>query len=522
MPVRDPAHENPGTSGPHSERSCTEQASASRYRNVQGNEAKRDDRRGVGPTRSTEEAGTAGRSDPVEERGRRSEEPLGGKTRETSSSTVVSTKLARIATLARQLRGKALTNLAHHIDIEFLKEAYRRTRKSGALGIDGQSAANYAANLDANLQGLLDRAKSGRYFAPPVKRAWIPKANGERRGIGIPTFEDKVLQRTVAMVLEAVYEQDFLPCSHGFRPNRSAHTALAALHEGVMEMWGGWLIEVDIRRFFDTLDHAKLRQIVEQRIQDGVILRLIGKWLHAGVMEDDRVSYPERGTPQGGVISPLLANIYLHTVLDQWIEDVVKPQARGPIVLTRYADDFVLLCRLEQDARELFAALPKRFEAYGLQLHPDKTRLIQFRQPPRSGPKPKVSFDFLSFTHMWVKSQKNVWVLSKQTSKKRFARAVQTANEWCRANRHRPIREQHARLSKKLLGHLAYFAITGNVARVRAFRDALRRTWRKWLNRRSYEAKLFTARWTLLERRYPLPPARIVHRLSTPVANPSL
>jgi RNA-directed DNA polymerase len=488
---------------------------------VQGNETKRDDRRGVGPIRSTEEVGTAGRSDPTEGRDRRSEEPLGGKTHETSGSINVSTKLERIAKLARQLRGRSLTNLAHHIDIDLVKEAHRRTRKSGALGVDGQSAANYAADLDANLQRLLDRAKSGKYVAPPVKRAWIPKANGERRGIGIPTFEDKVLQRAVAMVLEAVYEQDFMDCSHGFRPTRSAHTALHALHEGVMGMWGGWLIEVDIRRFFDTLDHAKLRQIVEQRIQDGVILRLIGKWLHAGVMEDDRVSYPERGTPQGGVISPLLANIYLHTVLDQWIETAVKPQARGNIVLVRYADDFVILCRSEQDARELFAALPKRFEAFGLQLHPDKTRLIEFRQPPRRGPKPKVSFDFLSFTHMWVKSRKNYWVLAKQTSKKRFARAVQAADEWCRANRHLPIREQHARLSKKLLGHLAYFAITGNVARVRAFREALRRTWRKWLNRRSYKAKLFTARFARVEQRYPLPPARIVHAYSTPVAKPS-
>lgn len=287
-----------------------------------------------------------------------------------------------------------------------------------------------------------------------------------------------------------------------------------------MGMWGGWLIEVDIRRFFDTLDHAKLRQIVEQRIRDGVILRLIGKWLHAGVMEDDRVSYPERGTPQGGVISPLLANIYLHTVLDQWIETAVKPNARGNIVLVRYADDFVILCRSEQDARELFAALPKRFAAYGLELHPDKTRMIEFRQPPRRGPKPKVSFDFLSFTHMWVKSRRNIWVLSKQTTKKRFARAVHAADEWCRTNRHRPIREQHARLSAKLSGHMAYFAITGNIARVRAFRDAIRRLWLKWLDRRSYKGKLFTRRFALLEQRYPLPAARIVHRYSHPVANP--
>jgi group II intron reverse transcriptase/maturase len=213
--------------------------------------------------------------------------------------------------------GVALRTLAQHIDIACLREAYRRTRKDGAVGVDQQTAEQYAEDLERNLQSLLNRAKAGMYSAPPVRRVHIPKGDGsQQRPIGIPTFEDKILQRAVTMVLEAVYEQDFLDCSYGFRPGRSAHQALEVLREGVMTMGGGWVLEVDIQKFFDTLDHGQLRAILRKRVQDGVLLRLIGKWLHAGVMEEGGVTYPDSGTPQGGVISPLLANIFLHEVLD--------------------------------------------------------------------------------------------------------------------------------------------------------------------------------------------------------------
>ena len=255
----------------------------------------------------------------------------------------ISTKLERIAKLAKQMPGTALRSLAHHIDIEWLREAYRRTRKDGAVGVDGQTAAEYAERLEENLQSLLNRAKSGdQYRAPPVRRVHIPKGDGTKtRPIGIPTFEDKVLQRAVAMVLEAVYEQDFLDCSYGFRPGRGAHQALEAVWQHTMGMNGGWVLEADITKFFDEIDHTRLREVLSKRVCDGVLLRLIGKWLNAGVMEEGVIYHPESGTPQGGVISPLLANVFLHEVLDLWFEHEVKPRLKGRAALVRYADDCV-------------------------------------------------------------------------------------------------------------------------------------------------------------------------------------
>jgi len=261
---------------------------------------------------------------------------------EASDSQDISTKLERIANLAKEIRGAMLRTLAHHIDVNWLREAYRRTRKSGAPGVDGVSAEQYAEHLEDNLRSLLERAKSGRYRAPPVRRVHIPKGDGkETRPIGIPTFEDKVLQRAVAMVISEVYEQEFYDFSYGFRPGRSAHQAVQAIDRAAMRMKGGWIVEVDIRKFFDTVDHAHLREILGQRIGDGVLLRLIGKWLNAGVLEGLDLSHPDAGTPQGGVISPLLANIYLHEVLDEWFVRAVRPNLGGDAALVRYPDDIV-------------------------------------------------------------------------------------------------------------------------------------------------------------------------------------
>jgi RNA-directed DNA polymerase len=268
-------------------------------------------------------------------------EPLGGNMAGTPSPITVSTRQQRLAELARQAPQLGFTTLNQYLDWPWLLEAYRRTRKDGAAGVDGQRAADYEADLRGNLQGLLDRAQSGTYRAPPVRRVHIPKGTGrnETRPLGIPTFEDKVLQRAVAMVLETIYEQDFYPCSYGFRPGRSAHQALSDLWQQTMQSRGGWILEVDIRKFFDTLDHAQLRGLLRQRVRDGMLLRLIDKWLSAGVLEAGGLSYPEAGTPQGGVISPLLANVYLHYVLDDWFEREVKPRLRGRAFLIRYADD---------------------------------------------------------------------------------------------------------------------------------------------------------------------------------------
>jgi group II intron reverse transcriptase/maturase len=403
----------------------------------------------------------------------------------------------------------ALTSLSHHIDVEWLREAFRRTRRDGAVGVDGQTWHDYERDLERNLESLKSRFKSGSYRAPPVRRTYIPKVNGDRRPIGIPTLEDKVLQRAVAMALSAVYEQDFLPCSFGFRPGRGAHDALQALRGHVMDMWRGWLIEVDIARFFDTLDHRHLREILERRVRDGVILRQIGKWLNAGVLEAGSVSFAESGTPQGGVISPLLANIYLHTVLDRWIVDEVRPKCRGNVELVRYADDFVIVCRSEQDARAIFAVLPRRFETYGLTLHPEKTRLIRFDQPRGGTKQEAMSFDFLGFTHTWMKSQKGIWVLFQVTARKRLTRSLGAVREWLAKNFHKPIEEQHQALSSKLLGHYAYFGLPGNALGLQRFRSEVRREWRKWLSRRSWRGPVFWDRYREIEQRFRLPYGRL-------------
>ena len=381
------------------------------------------------------------------------------------SSETVSTKLQRIAKLAREAPDMAFTSLAHHIDIEWLREAYRRTRKDGAVGVDGQTAAEYEKALETNLQLLLDRAKSGTYRAPPVRRVHIPKGTGsETRPIGIPTFEDKILQRAVAMALGAVYEQDFMDCSYGFRPGRSAHQALQALWDQTMTTRGGWVAEVDIRKFFDTLDHVHLRKILSRRVRDGVLLRLIGKWLNAGVLEGGELSFPDAGSPQGGVISPLLANVYLHEVLDVWFEKEVRPRLRGKATLIRYADDLAIVFSDEMDARRVMEVLPKRFGKYGLTLHPDKTRLIPFRPPAgrkaHGGDSNAVgpgSFDLLGFTHFWGRSRRGFWVIKRKTAKGRFGRALKRIAEWCRKVRHLPIPEQHEGLRRKLQGHYGYY-----------------------------------------------------------------
>jgi len=437
----------------------------------------------------------------------------------------VSTKQQRIAELARQMPGKAITSLSHHMDLEWMLEAYRRTRKDGAAGIDGQTAKDYEVNLEANLRSLLDRAKSGdRYTAPPVRRVYIPKGDGSTRPLGIPTFEDKVLQRAVVMALEPLYEQDFLSCSYGFRPGRSAHQALAAIFSDFMWMGGGWVLDVDIRKFFDSLDHAHLRKLLANRMRDGVIERLIGKWLKAGVWENGAVTHPDLGSPQGGVVSPLLSNLYLHEVLDLWFEREVKPRLKGQGFLVRYADDFVMGFAREDDARRVLAVLPKRFERYGLTLHPDKTRMLDFRCP--RGPKGlgnddgPGSFDFLGFTHHWAKSLKGTWVVRQKTSKSRFQRALLRIKEWCRANRHLPVRDQQAVLSQKLKGHYGYYGVTGNSRCLSRFRNEVGKLWRKWLSRRSQRAFLDWHAFNRLQERYPLPIPHVARPVNRNAANP--
>jgi group II intron reverse transcriptase/maturase len=317
------------------------------------------------------------------------------------------------------------------------------------------------------------------------------------------------------MVLEAIYEQDFMPCSYGFRPERSAHQALEALRERLMEMKGGWVVELDIKKFFDTLSHSHLREILQKRVRDGVLLRLIGKWLNAGVMEGLELSYPEAGTPQGGVISPILANIYLHEVLDKWFEEQVKPRLVGRGYLIRYADDAALCFEVEEDAQRVLEVLPKRFGRYGLELHPEKTRKIAFGRPPKGPPTAggegnwPGTFDLLGFTHHWGLSRKGAWVVKKRTARDRMRRSLRRISEWCRRKLHEPVPEQWKVLVQKLRGHYGYYGVTGNSRALERYREQVRRIWRKWLNRRSQKAKMTWEKFEKLEQRYRLPWPRI-------------
>lgn len=408
----------------------------------------------------------------------------------------------------------AFTSLGHHIDVAWLREAYRRTRKDGAPGVDGQTALDFERDLEGNLQDLLGRAKSGLYRAPPVRRVHIPKGAGsETRPIGIPTLEDKVLQRAVAMVLEAVYEQDFLDCSHGFRPGRSCHGALQALRSRVMEMGGGWVLEIDFRKYFDSIPHGQLRKILSQRVRDGVVTRLIGKWLNAGVWEQGRVTYPGQGSPQGGVISPLLSNIFLHEALDGWFEQEVKPRLSGPAHLIRYADDAVMVFRLERDARRVLDVLPKRCARYELTLHPEKTRLVPFCSPNRKAnpddPDPE-TFSFLGFTHHWGRSRRGLWHVQRRTAGDRLRRSVQRISAWCRRVRHHPIASQHRGLLSRLRGHAAYFGISGNSSALVRFRTAALHAWRTWLDRRGGRSRMTWKRFFRLLDHLPIPRLRVM------------
>ena len=445
------------------------------------------------------------------------------------NSTTVSTKQERIAGLAKQSPQMAFTSLAYLMDIDWLKEAYRRTRKDGAVGVDGVTAEDYERDLEGNLQRLLDRAKSGTYQAPPVRRVHIPKGGSatETRPLGIPTLEDKVLQRAVVMLLEPIYEQDFLDCSHGFRCGRSAHQALDSFRNQLMDCRGGWVLEVDIRKFFDTLGHGHLRTFLRLRVRDGVLLRLIDKWLKAGVMEDGCVSYPEAGAPQGGVASPLLSNVFLHYVLDLWFERDVKPRLRQRAFLVRYADDFVIGLRDQGDAQRVLEVLPKRFGKYGLSVHPTKTRLVPFCPPSakaegQGGPgagRPG-TFDLLGFTHYWGRSLRGYWVIKLKTAADRFHRSVRSIDQWCRDNRHISLSAQQQKLNEKLRGHYAYYGVTGNSGALSRFLWEVQRRWRKWLSRRSRTRSMNWARFRRLLQRYPLAGVRTVRSAYRHAANP--
>ncbi len=342
----------------------------------------------------------------------------------------------------------------------------------------------------------------------------MPKGPNEQRPIGIPTLEDKVLQRAVCMLIEPIWEQDFHDDSFGFRPGRSQHQALEVIREEIMEMKGGWILDVDIKKYFDTIDHSQVQAMLRQRVNDGVITRLVGKWLNAGVQEQGQLSYPKSGSPQGGVVSPLLSNIYLHHVMDMWFETVVKPRMKGKIFIVRFADDMVAGFSNKQDALRVMNVLPKRFAKFGLTVHPEKTTLVRFERPWNDNPKPDKdigTFDLLGFTHYWAKSKRGNWVVKRKTACKRLRTKIKDITEWCKKNMHLPVREQHRTLCSKLRGHYHYYGITGNYRSLSSFRRAVVQAWFKWLNRRTRKGQRTWDSFNDFLEHLPLPQPKIYH-----------
>jgi len=427
--------------------------------------------------------------------------------------TSVSTRQQHIASIAKKYTDSPLTTLHHHMDMLWMYEAFKRVKNTSATGVDKVTVEEYAQNLEENLAELLEKAKSGKYRAPPVKRAYIPKNEKEKRPIGIPTTENKVLERAVVMLLEPIYEAEFHDVSYGFRPRRSAHQGLERIRKVLTEMGGGWVVDVDVRKYFDTIPHAQIREILRKRVKDRVILRLLGKWLKAGVWEAGVVQRSEQGTPQGGVISPLLSNIYLHEVLDNWFIKEIKPRLKGEAHLVRFADDFVIILKRQDEAQKVMDVLPKRFEKYGLTIHPEKTRLVDVRHPWDIRHKPE-TFDFLGFTHYWGKTRRGGYAVMRKTAAKKLRRAVKDVFQWCKAKRHKPMRWQHQKLRLKVLGHYAYYGIRGNIRSLGEYRYELLKAWRYWLDRRSRErGRMDWVRyWKLVSTIFPIETPRIMHK----------
>ncbi|MCP4286585.1 MAG: group II intron reverse transcriptase/maturase [Gammaproteobacteria bacterium] len=404
--------------------------------------------------------------------------------------------------------------IAHHLDEKLLKEAFHRLRKDAAPGIDGQTAAEYAEGLSENLRDLHERLRTRTYRATSIKRTWIPKEDGSQRPIGTLILEDTIVQKAVAMLLEEVFEQDFYDVSYGFRPGRSPHKALHAVRELIQRLNIGWILDVDIRQFFDTVDRDIFFDLLHRRVKDGGVDRLLGKWFNVGILDGDQLSYTDLGTPQGGVISPMIANIYLHYVLDDWFIKEVKPRLKGRCFLIRFADDAILGFEYEEDARRVAEVLPKRFDKYGLCAHPEKTRVVTFVRPKYGAKKDRTNgtCDFLGFTHYLARSRHDNWVVKRRTIHKRLRRAMSRFAEWCKFNRHLSVKEQWEKLSQKLRGYDQYYGIRGNYDSLYWVYYTLRFAWRRWLSRRSQKGFINWKKFQKILDTYPLPKPRIVQK----------
>jgi group II intron reverse transcriptase/maturase len=402
--------------------------------------------------------------------------------------------------------------LAYLIDVEALRRSYHRLRNDAAVGVDGVTKADYGRDLEANLRDLHQRLKTMTYRHQPIRRVHIPKDKNRTRPIGISATEDKIVQDALREILEAIYEQDFLDCSYGFRPGRSAHDALRAVHRAVRDGGANVILEADIVSYFDSIDRPMLREMLQERIADKSFMRLVGKCLHAGVLDGEAFSRPEEGTAQGSILSPILGNIYLHHALDRWFEGEVKPRLKGKATLIRYADDLVATFERGDDAERVMAVLGKRLGRFKLCLHPDKTRLIDFGRPlwSQAGGKGPGTFDFLGFTVYWRRNQGGRgWHVSWRTRRARLRRAMVSAYEVCRRQRHLPVPVQHQALKRRIQGHFNYFGVNDNQRSLATLRHHVRRSWYKWLNRRSQRSRLNWERFKDLLRDFPLPNAQV-------------
>jgi group II intron reverse transcriptase/maturase len=425
------------------------------------------------------------------------------------------TQEMRIGQRAREKKGERFVNLLSALRVPLLKEAYQSLRKRAAPGVDGVRWEEYGEHLDARLLDLQDRIHRGSYHPQPVRRVHIPKGDGRTRPLGIPALEDKIVQQAVRKVLEPIYEQAFLGFWYGFRPRRGQHNALNALAVA-FDRKTSWVLDADIRSFFDTIDHGWMQKFIEHRIGDRRMVRLLMKWLHAGVMEDDELREVKEGTPQGGLISPLLSNIYLHYALDLWAHQWRKRHARGEVYIVRYADDFVMGFQYEQDARAMRVALASRLAKFGLELHPEKTRVLQFgrfarRDAEREGrPRPE-TFDFLGFTHIAGVSRRGAFLLMRRTSRKKRSAKLASLRDEMRARRQEPVRVQHAWLASVLRGHYRYYGVPTNSRALHQFRERVRAGWHRQLQRRSQRAEWNRPQRAAFDGRFPLPPPRIHH-----------
>jgi RNA-directed DNA polymerase len=432
-----------------------------------------------------------------------------------SAGTDVSSALGRVREVARQDRNARFTALLHHVSLARLRAAYWAIRPQAAPGVDGVTWADYGQDLEANLQDLHGRVQSGSYRAKPSRRAYIPKADGRLRPLGIAALEDKIVQRAVVEVLNAVYEVDFRGFSYGFRPRRGPHDALDALAAGIYRKRVNWVLDADIRDFFGQLDRAWLRKFLQHRIADKRVLRLIDKWLAAGVIEDGEWSATQEGSPQGASISPLLANLYLHHALDLWVDWWRRHHAHGDVIIVRWADDFIIGFEHEQDARRFLTELRERLAKFGLELHPDKTRLIEFgrnaarNRAARGEGKPE-TFQFLGFTHICATSKTGRFWLQRITISKRMRAKLREVGDQLKHRRHQPIPVQGQWLRSVVQGHLAYYAVPGNTDAVKAFRHQVTRHWLKALRRRSQRTRMTWERMGRLATRW-LPKVRVMH-----------